>query len=73
MMAQSKQADFFPAVLFYDVTVRQDRFSLRDYILMHVLLAIGLGMLYDCLLYTSFIPNGKHFFRRFRLIVTEKM
>ncbi|MGI6616485.1 MAG: hypothetical protein ACOX36_00195 [Saccharofermentanales bacterium] len=52
MMAQSKQADFSPAVLFYDVTVRQDRFSLRDYILMHVLLAIGLGMLYESIAIT---------------------
>lgn len=70
MMVQSKQAGFSPVGHFHDITVDQDRFSIRDYLLMHVLLAFGLGMLYGsiavaviCLLSSLFIllfyrPNG---------------
>ena len=47
MMAQSKQAEFSLAGHFQGIFVDQGRFSLRDYLLMHVLLALGLGLLYE--------------------------
>ncbi len=62
MIAQSKQAGFSPVGHFQNITVDQDRFSKRDYLLMHVLLAFGLGILYGsiavaviCLLSSLFL------------------
>lgn len=45
-MAQSKQAGFTLAENFQGIFVDQDRFSLREYFLMHILLASGIGILY---------------------------